>query len=145
MKPVRVTAVLVGLAMGGGFAGVAAAQQKVDLGKREYDASCAVCHGQKGRGDGPYGPLMGKGEIGAADLTTLAKRNNGVFPFARVYEFIDGTQTVKAHGTREMPIWGQEYQVEGRVLYGAGSSQSEVYVRARIMALTEYVYRLQAR
>jgi hypothetical protein len=62
-----------------------------------------------------------------------------------VYDFIDGTEMVKAHGTREMPIWGQEYKVEGRVLYGAGSSQSEVYVRARILALTEYVYRLQAK
>jgi hypothetical protein len=31
------------------------------------------------------------------------------------------------------------------VLYGAGSSLSELYVRARILALTEYVYRLQAR
>jgi mono/diheme cytochrome c family protein len=144
MKPVRVIAALVGLTMGG-VGCIAAAQQKVDLGKREYDANCAVCHGQKGRGDGPYGPMMGKGEIGAADLTTLAKRNGGVFPFARVHDVIDGTDLVKAHGSREMPIWGEEYKVEGRVLYGAGSSLSELYVRARILALTEYVYRLQAK
>jgi mono/diheme cytochrome c family protein len=143
MKPVRAIAVLVGLMLGGAGC-FAVAQEKVDLGKREYDANCAVCHGQAGRGDGPYG-IMGKGEIGAADLTTLAKRNGGVFPFARVHDFIDGTELVKAHGSREMPIWGQEYKVEGRVLYGAGSSLSELYVRARILALTEYVYRLQAR
>jgi mono/diheme cytochrome c family protein len=124
---------------------LASGQQKTDLGKREYDANCAVCHGQKGRGDGPYGPMMGKGEIGAADLTTLAKRNNGVFPYARVYEFIDGTQVVKAHGSREMPIWGADYIVKGAEYYVDVPFNPEIYVRARILALTEYVYRLQAK
>jgi hypothetical protein len=83
-----------------------------------------------------------------ADLTTLAKRNNGVFPFARVYETIDGTKTVKAHGTREMPIWGQDYALRAQVLkeqYGSGQYDADVFVRARILALTEYVYRLQAK
>jgi mono/diheme cytochrome c family protein len=124
---------------------LAAAQQKVDLGKREYDANCAVCHGQKGRGDGPYGPMMGKGEIGAADITTLAQRNKGVFPFARVYEVIDGTQAVKSHGPREMPIWGNDYKIKGAEYYMEIPYDPEVYVRSRILALVEYVYRLQVK
>jgi len=144
MKPVRVISALVGAAVVG-LPSFAAAQQKHDLGKREYDSNCAVCHGQRGKGDGPYGPLMGKGEIGASDLTTLARRNNGVFPFARVYEFVDGTQMVKAHGTREMPIWGADYKVKGAEYYLDIPYDPEVYVRGRILALTEYVYRLQAK
>ena len=88
----------------------------MDLGKREYDANCAVCHGAKGKGDGPFsGWVIGKQIV--SDLTVLAKKNNGVFPFARVYEFIDGTQVVKAHGTREMPIWGADYRVKGAEYY----------------------------
>ena len=143
MRPVWVIAALVG-AMGVGQPWLAFGQQKVDMGKREYDANCAVCHGTGGKGDGPF---SGFGDLKqtAADLTLLAKKNNGVFPFARVYEFIDGTQVVKAHGTREMPIWGADYRVKGAEYYVDVPFNPEVYVRARILALTEYVYRLQAK
>ena len=75
----------------------------------------------------------------------LAKKNNGVFPFSRVYEFIDGTQAVKAHGPREMPIWGADYVVKGAEYYVDVPFNAEIYVRGRILALTEYVYRLQAK
>ena len=122
--------------------GAAFGQVKSDIGKREYEANCAQCHGLKGKGDGPIADWS---EIGVSDLTLLAKRNNGVFPFARVYEFIDGTQVVKAHGTREMPIWGADYKVKGAEYYMDVPFNPETYVRARILALTEYVYRLQAK
>jgi mono/diheme cytochrome c family protein len=114
------------------------------MGKREYDANCAVCHGAAGKGDGPFSGL-GDQKQTPADLTLLARKNNGVFPFARVYEFIDGTQVVKAHGTREMPIWGADYRVKGAEYYVDVPFNPEVYVRARILALTECVYRLQAK
>lgn len=125
-----------------GLPAAASSQAKADLGKREYDANCAVCHGTTGRGDGPYSGLLDKN---IANLTTLARRNGGVFPFARVYEFIDGTQTVKAHGTREMPIWGRDYRIEAAPRYDDYPFDPDAYVRARILALTEYVNRLQAR
>jgi hypothetical protein len=38
-----------------------------------------------------------------ADLTVLAKRNDGVFPIAAVNEIIDGRMLIAAHGNREMP------------------------------------------
>lgn len=80
-----------------------------------------------------------------ADLTTLSKKNNGVFPFARVFETIDGTHVLKAHGTRDMPIWGVEYKVKAAEYYRDVNYDDESYVRARILALTEYIYRLQAK
>ena len=143
MKPVWMIAALVG-AIGAGQPWVAFGQQKVDMGKREYDANCVVCHGAGGKGDGPFWGV-GDWKQPAADLTALARKNNGVFPFARVYEFIDGTQVVKPHGTREMPIWGADYRVKGAEYYVDVPFNPEVYVRARILALTEYVYRLQAK
>ena len=131
-------------ALGAGQPWVALGQEKVDLGKREYDANCAVCHGAAGKGDGPFSGV-GDWKQAAADLTTLARRNNGVFPFARVYEFIDGTQVAKAHGTREMPIWGADYLAKGAEYYRGTPFNPELYARARIFALTEYVYRLQSK
>jgi mono/diheme cytochrome c family protein len=146
MKSVRLIAALAGVSAVT-LPLLASGQQKTDLGKREYDANCAVCHGASGRGDGPYVAYFGlvSGKTSVADLSTLAKRNNGGFPFARVYEFIDGTQLVKAHGTREMPIWGADYKVKGAEYYMDVPFDPEIYVRARILALTEYVYRLQAK
>ncbi len=118
----------------------AAQQQRTDVGRWEYDTHCAVCHGLKGKGDGPY---AGSTRQPIANLTTLAKANNGVFPFLRVYESIDGTRVVKAHGPRDMPIWGSDYSAIAAELYPDAPYIPEGFIRARILALTEYVYRLQ--
>jgi mono/diheme cytochrome c family protein len=121
---------------------IALGQTKVDLGKREYDSRCAVCHGATGRGDGPYASLV---TTRVADLSQLARRNGGVFPFVRVYESIDGSAGIAAHGPRDMPIWGAEYRVRAGEHYFEMPYDPEAFVRARILALTEYVYRLQGR
>ena len=114
-----------------------------DRGKYEYGTQCAVCHGVSGGGEGPYSGYLNKA---IPDLTTLSKRNGGVFPFARVYETIDGRQALVAHGPKEMPIWGPRYRVEsGESFYDDFRASPEVFVRARILALTEYIYRLQAK
>ena len=126
MKPAWMITALVG-AIAAGQPWVAFGQQKVDMGKREYDANCAVCHGASGKGDGPY--RAGRGRS-VPDLTTLAQKNNGVFPFARVYEFIDGTQMVKAHGTREMPIGAPITRSRARSTTWTFPYNPEVYVRA---------------
>lgn len=117
-------------------------ERSPDFGKREYLANCAVCHGKQGKGDGPFAEVL---DVKVADLTTLSKQNGGVFPFARVYEIIDGEQIVKAHGPRDMPIWGSEYRIQGAEHYGDFPYDPDAYVRARILALAEYVYRLQAK
>jgi mono/diheme cytochrome c family protein len=136
---------VIGVAVALSLSGVAAAAQKAeksDMGKREWHANCAACHGADGKGSGPITDLLKKSP---GDLTTLAKKNNGVFPVARVYEVIDGTKDVKAHGTRDMPIWGQEYSVRAAEYYQDIQYDPEVYVRARILALIDYLYRLQVK
>ncbi len=101
-----------------------------DVGKREYDAACAVCHGVTGKGDGP---LKEELKSSAPDLTALARNNNGVFPFDRVYQLIDGRQEIKSHGPREMPVWGNSFRLH----------DTDPPARSRILAITEYLYRLQ--
>jgi mono/diheme cytochrome c family protein len=115
---------------------------KLDIGKSEYEQSCASCHGLDGRGKGSFAQAM---ELSVTDLTTLAKRNGGVFPVSRVYEVIDGREAVKAHGTREMPIWGKHYSVSAAPRYDDYAYNPEAAVRGRILSLIDYLYRLQSK
>lgn len=130
-----------------GAIGMAQAQGKVkyDIGKREYESKCVVCHGYGGKGDGSYAELLKKP---ASDLTVLKKNNGGVFPFDRVYAVIDGREAVKGHGDRDMPVWGKTYSTEtvkAGEYYMDVPYDSEMYVRSRILALIDYLNRLQAK
>ena len=133
---------LLGAALIGCMGAAYAQDKKFDFGKREYDSNCANCHGLKGKGDGPYKPFLTKSP---SDLTLLSKKNAGVFPFHSVYAVVDGRQDVAAHGPREMPIWGAQYSVKSGEYYMDVPYSSEAFVRTRILALTEYVSRLQAK
>ena len=86
--------------------------QDTDPGKTAYLSSCAPCHGVYGKGDGFIGAVL---KTPPADLTMLAKRNDGVFPIAAVSEIIDGRMLIAAHGNREMPIWGFDVMVQSRI------------------------------
>jgi len=147
MSATKIAAVILGMTIIGGPGNVASSAEKTapakfDFGKREYDSKCTVCHGVAGKGDGPYAGLV---NTKIADLTTLSQRNNGVFPFLRVQEVIDGRQSFRAHGPREMPIWGLDYLAKAAESCTDVPYDPEAFVRARILALTEYVYRLQAK
>ena len=122
----------------------AAQTQASDIGRVEFEANCAVCHGMSGKGDGPAAPYV---TPSPANLITISKHNKGVFPFVRVYEVIDGTREIKGHGTRAMPIWGKEFSKEGwRYMHGFGTAQAaESYVQGLIVALIGYIHGLQER
>lgn len=118
------------------------AAEPFDVGKREFDASCASCHGKDGKGDGSYARML---RVAMPDLTTLSKRNGGVFPITRVYNVIDGREEIKAHGTREMPIWGRYFAMRAAPAYDDYAYEPEAFARARILLITDYLYRLQAK
>ena len=131
-----------------GFAAVAQAED-FDIGKSEFQSSCASCHGTDARGKGP---VSGQLKIPPPDLTMLAKNNNGVFPTNAVHETMYGLKTIPAHGTREMPIWGERFNpivslphyVDPSYWKMAGPQQSpEVVVRTRILAVIDYLNRVQ--
>ncbi len=119
------------------------AQQKTDLGKREFDTNCASCHGADGKGNGPLGELLRRSP---PDLTQLAKKNQGILPMGRLYDVVEGAG-VPSHGTRDMPIWGREYRIEDaqNLMEARGNYDSAALVRARILTLLEYINRIQAR
>ena len=119
--------------------------QDVDIGKLEYDNSCAVCHGVSGKGDGPLTAFLKKS---SADLTKIQKTKIGLFPFDRLYDVIDGREAVEAHGPRDMPVWGNQYigQAVGSTGgFGITPKDRESFVRGRIIALIGYIYSLQAK
>jgi mono/diheme cytochrome c family protein len=117
-------------------------ETKYDLGAAEYKSSCAACHGVRGKGDGPFGASLTKRPT---DLTTLAKRNGGVFPVQRIYEVIDGRRLDPAHGTGDMPIWGTRYLKEAAGYSFDTPSDEEWFIRNRIVWLIDYLNRLQVK
>jgi mono/diheme cytochrome c family protein len=115
--------------------------QAVDIGKREYVNSCAVCHGDSGKGNGPIVAYL---KTSPTDLTIIQKSNNGVFPFGRVYEVIDGRKTIAVHGSRDMPVWGDRFKEKSAELADLSmrigiSIESEAFARDRILALIRYL------
>jgi len=131
----RLLALALAVAAGGAFA-----QGGADLGKREYMSNCASCHGENGKGYGPYVELLKRSP---PDLTLMAKNNGGVFPLSRAYAVIEGAGA--GHGTRDMPVWGQDYKVKAGEYYIDVPYNPEIYVRTRILALVEYLAQLQAK
>jgi mono/diheme cytochrome c family protein len=135
------------LVIGGMFAAMALAMSATfaqvpqpDIGKREFESSCAICHGLNGKGGGSLLPDL---QISAPGLTTLSKSNGGVFPAAHLFDIIDGRADIKAHGARDMPIWGQYLRFRAAPQYDDYPWDGEAFARARIVMVIEYVQRLQ--
>lgn len=68
-----------------------------------YRAACAACHGVRGKGDGPAAETLKRRPI---DLTAIAKNNKGQFPRATIEDILTNGGKWKAHGSKEMPMWG---------------------------------------
>lgn len=116
--------------------------QAMSLGEFEYRNSCAQCHGESGKGDGPVAESL---KQKPSDLTTLQKDNAGVFPVRKVYSTIEGSEDLRVHGTREMPLWGDRFRARFHDdEYESFSRQdTEEYATARILALIEYLSTIQ--
>ncbi len=71
-----------------------------------YQTFCASCHGPQAHGDGPVAPSL---KVQVPDLTRITQRHGGQFPADLVTRMIDGREFRAAHGTHDMPVWGQEF------------------------------------
>jgi mono/diheme cytochrome c family protein len=78
-------------------------------GKELYLKYCASCHGTQGKADGPVSRDL---KVKVPDLTVLRRNNKGAYPVQRVMSSIDGSRVVRAHGTRNMPVWGEVFRQE---------------------------------
>ena len=85
-------------------ASLASGDEAGEAGRALYLRYCSACHGPAGKGDGIAGAFM---RPRPTDLTLLARRNHGEFPFQKTLQAIDGTTRVRPHGESEMPVWGE--------------------------------------
>jgi len=118
-----------------------ASAQGMSMGEFEFRNSCAACHGEDARG---HGPLEGMLNQKPANLTMLQKNNGGVFPVERMYAHIAGSDISKAHGTRDMPIWGTRYRKRAETSEDYPLDPDE-YSQSRILALIEYLSSVQVK
>ena len=109
--------------------------ETMSAGQQYFLRYCSACHGMSGRGDGPAAPAL---RLPPADLTRIAQRRGGHFPVVDIATFIDGRTVVPAHGSREMPVWGERF---GEMV-GGGSVGEEV-VRGNLLVLIEYLQSIQ--
>lgn len=118
-------------------------EHTLQAGKATYDRYCESCHGVNAEGNGRYAQnLITK----PADLTIIAARNNGVFPLATMYQVIDGTNNFLAHGSREMPIWGERFDLNnwGEGNWNRGYTEHSIRIaRGRILEILMYLDSIQ--
>jgi mono/diheme cytochrome c family protein len=101
-------------------------------GEEMYKAYCAVCHGTTGAGNGPAASAL---KVPPTHLNTLSMHNGGKYPEMEVVSAIRGEGNLPAHGSREMPVWGQ--------LFWTMSNGHEGEVQERVANLSQYIESLQ--
>ena len=130
-----VVAILCGLTLAAQTAPTTIAPNAREHGGTLYSTYCASCHGTSARGDGPLADSMRRRP---ANLTEIAKRNNGVFPKEIIFKVIDGREPVRGHGGPDMPVWGDAFK---RSIDVGG----EEAVKNRIQAIVDYLESIQSR
>ena len=102
-------------------------------GRESFQFYCAPCHGTDGRGNGPTAAAL---TTRPADLTSLARRNDGQFPRDRVRAVVTGAgRPLPAHGSSEMPVWGPIFRA---------LDPSDARVTRRVDNIVGFVESLQA-
>jgi len=101
-------------------------------GAEMYKTYCAVCHGTDGKGNGPAAEAL---KVPPSDLTTMATRNGGKYPAMKVTAMLHGEEVLAAHGTKDMPIWGN--------LFRSMSAGHEAEVQQRVTNLNKYLESIQ--
>ena len=109
---------------------VCSAERESDSGAVLYGRFCASCHGVDGRGDGPVAPALRERP---PDLTRLR------YTPAELMRRIDGRHQVRAHGTAQMPVWGEVFEESA-----IGEPHPRRATLLRVQALADYVWRLRA-
>jgi mono/diheme cytochrome c family protein len=107
----------------------------VNIGQHYFVQYCGACHGMDGRGHGPVAPAL---LTPPADLTRIAQRHGGQFPDAEIAAQIDGRTMVRAHGSRDMPVWGWRF---GEKFGGEGVGEEAV--RGHLLVLIDYLRSIQ--
>lgn len=117
-------------------------------GEDMFNTYCAVCHGKDAKGNGPAAAAL---KVPPPDLTTLAQRHGGKFPTEFVTNVLQyGAEDIKAHGSRDMPVWGSLFGPTGALSKSqsrplAEEREADAAVALKIQNLTQYIESLQAK
>jgi len=114
----------------------AAEGDEAKTGAELFVSLCASCHGAQARGDGPVAPLL---VSQPADLTRIAQRNGGRFTADTVQRFIDGREVGRAHGPRDMPVWGRQLYFSAK----EDDPAARAHADAEIAKIVEYLRSIQ--
>jgi len=106
-------------------------------GRAVYLAACASCHGEEGRGDGPMSMLL---TLPVPDLTAIAARRDGRFPWLTIVHIVDGRSGLRGHGG-SMPIFGAYFQ--GDTAAADAPDGSPVITSGRVLAVVDYLATIQ--
>ena len=85
--------------------------KQVARGRALYLEYCVSCHGIAGEGDGPVARSL---TTPPANLRRLAERFGNPLPEDEIARYIDGRAEIKAHGPRDMPVWGTRFYYKSR-------------------------------
>ena len=130
------------VALAGSFGSAAYSQTKVvkevpargtgaSTGDELYREFCAVCHGPDGRGNGPAADAL---KQVPTDLTLIGRKSGGKFPELRMQQVIKGDRSLSAHGSPEMPTWGNVFK---------SISANQTFADMRINLLVAYLKQIQ--
>ena len=108
---------------------------EVDQGQKLYLQYCSSCHGIDGRGNGTVTPYL---KLKVPDLSLLKKHHKGIYPLSDVMTAIDGSRAVRAHGDRQMPVWGEQFRKEAEK-----EKYTELTSLLKAKVIAEYVATLQ--
>jgi mono/diheme cytochrome c family protein len=104
----------------------------VPSGEVMFKQYCATCHGADAMGNGPLAASL---KTPPADLTTLAKRHGGRFPYDYVTNVLRFGPGPSVHGSSDMPAWGP--------IFRSFNKHDERAVQKRIKNLCDYLASLQ--
>jgi hypothetical protein len=78
-------------------------------------------------------------------LREMLKRRDGAFDRQDITVFVDGRDMPRAHGTPEMPIWGNLFRYIAEVSDALASDEEAIENRAqaRIALIVEYLESIQ--
>lgn len=115
--------------------GITFSSAGTDQGETFYMQYCGSCHGKDGRGEGSVSPYL---KIKIPDLSLLKKSHKGIYPLDDVMAAIDGRRSVRAHGDRHMPVWGEVFRKEVEK-----EKYPELTSLLKAKMIAEYIARLQ--
>ncbi len=112
------------------LAGSAYADQGQEEGQKMFGKYCSACHGMSATGRGPAAEAM---DPRPADLTRIAARRGGEFPEAKILAIIDGREPVRAHGAKQMPVWGEIFRGEMDGAAGEATARGTAWLIIRYL------------